>query len=158
MQGGRLHVRCSCNVYAHALTQWFGSLGVIRRLLTDVRQSRLTGQTLPVTLVGRVVHSTLTVVLQRPGWQSFWEHSEEEEIQLLTFVFCGHSLLIPPKHQLLTNDEFRKSTVSKPHQSLIWEAFLCLYPPEQKRDVTKPDQNTWDSVFRSKSNLNLNVG
>lgn len=153
MQGGSLHVRCSCNVYAHALTQWLGSPGVIRRLLTDVRQSGLTGQTLPVTLVGRVVHSTLSVILQRPGWQSWWEHSEEE-VQSLTVVFCGHSLFILPKHQLLTNDDFRKSTVSKPCQS--WEAFLCLYPPEPKRDVTDPTQThgilclgpnpTWTSV------------
>ena len=96
MQGGRLHVRCSRNMYAHALTQRLGSAGVVRRLLTDVRQRRLTGQTLPVTLVGWVVHSTLTVVLQRPGRQSWWEHNEEGERPVVTLVFCGHSLFTVP--------------------------------------------------------------
>lgn len=69
-----MHVRCLCHVRARALTQRLGRPAVVGRLLADVRQRRLTGQALPVTLVGRVVHSTLSVLLQRAGRQSCGEH------------------------------------------------------------------------------------
>lgn len=68
-------MQCVCLFYAcvHAPTKWLGSPGVVWCLLTDVRQSRLTGKTLPVIIKSRVIDSTLSVVLERAGRDRCWE-------------------------------------------------------------------------------------